>query len=77
VTGLALYLSVVIAVDNPEIPALSIIMFMTVSILSGFITGNNFYFIAHISAGKEAGVRVLNLIKLQTEEQVQKSKQSE
>lgn len=67
VTGLALYLSVYIAGHNLEIKPLTINVFMIVSILSGFVTGNNFYFIAHISVGKEAAKRVMELVNAQTE----------
>jgi hypothetical protein len=59
VVGLALYLSIVIHINYPEITPLKMVMFMIVSVLSGFITGNNFYFIAHISVGKEAGARIM------------------
>ena len=67
VTGLALYLAVYIAGHNPEIKPLTINVFMIISILSGFVIGNNFYFIAHISVGKEAAVRVMQLVNAQTE----------
>jgi phage shock protein PspC (stress-responsive transcriptional regulator) len=66
VTGLALYLAVYIAGNHPDISALSINVFMIVSILSGFVTGTNFYFIAHISAGKEAAVRIMELVHAKT-----------
>jgi ATP-binding cassette subfamily B (MDR/TAP) protein 1 len=71
VVGLALYLVVVIYVDDPSIEPLTIIIFMIVSILSGFITGNNFFFIAHISAGKEAGARIMKLVHSKTEKEKQ------
>lgn len=74
VTGLALYLSVYIAGHNPEIKPLTINVFMIISILSGFTTGNNFYFIAHISVGKEAAVRIMELVNAPTEVEKQRSK---
>lgn len=45
---------------------MSIIIFMIVPVLSGFMVGNNFYFIAHISAGKEAGDRIAQFIATKT-----------
>jgi hypothetical protein len=68
VVGLSLYLSIIIYTTVPDIDYFSILMFMIVSVLSGFITGNNFYFIAHISAGKEAGNRIMKLVNDKTEE---------
>jgi uncharacterized membrane protein len=62
VIGLSLYLAIIIFINNPQTDSLNILMYMIVSVLSGFITGNNFYYIAHISAGKEAGNRIMQLV---------------
>lgn len=71
VVGLALYFAIVISKDNPSIAPLSIMIFMITSVYSGFIIGNNFFFISHTSASKAAGVRIMGLINAKTEEEAQ------
>lgn len=46
-------------------------IFMITSVYSGFIIGNNFFFISHTSASKAAGVRIMDLINAKTEEKAQ------
>ena len=47
VVGIALYLAITIARYDSAIQTLSILMFMITSVYSGFIIGNNFFFISH------------------------------
>lgn len=54
VVVLALYLAKSISKSNRSISPLSVMIFMITSVYSGFIIGNNFYFISHTSVIKAA-----------------------
>lgn len=71
IVGLALYFAIIISKENASIPPLSITIFMISAIYTGFIVGNNFYFISHTSSSKAAGVRIMELINAKTEEGAQ------
>lgn len=71
IVGLALYFSIIVSKENPTIPSLSITIFMISAVYTGFIVGNNFYFISHTSASKAAGARIMDLINAKTEQEAQ------
>lgn len=66
IVGLTLYFSIIISKDNHTIPSISIVIFMISAVYTGFIIGNNFYFISHTSASKAAGARIMDLINAKT-----------
>lgn len=47
---------------------MAIVVLMVVCAFAGFTTGNNFFFIVHISANQKSGVRIMQMVDLKTEE---------
>ena len=46
-------------------------LFMITTVFSGFIIGNNFFFVSHLSASRAAGERIVKMINSRTEEELQ------
>ena len=69
--GTAMYLEDVVLAKIPFKSTIEIVVSMVVPMWCGWISGNNFFFIAHAGSGKESARSIFKLLEEKTEAEIQ------
>ena len=69
--GASLYSGAAIIADDPEMDLLACGVAFVTCVWCGWLTGNNFIFIAHSAAGKKSAIEVFKFLDSKTEEEEQ------